>query len=210
MGTFFLAAQLASAATPKPTPAPSPAARLTNASPAPSPTAKPKPKVSPTPAGPITTQVYSDDATFDSQKRIGVFTGHVRVFDPRFNIQSDKLTVFIHKEESQGLERAIAEGNVGVVRDKIDPNGGPPTKSVGLSDKAIYTSSDGNVELTGSPRVQEGLDTHISTSPDTVMVLNSEGHLTTHGPSRTEIKQEPSATPSPTPKPSPKPHHKHK
>ncbi len=152
------------------------------------------------PGTPLTTQIYADEASFDTEKRIGIFTGHVRVFDPRFNIQSDKLTVFIHKEESEGLEKAIAEGNVGVVRDKPDPKGGPPSKAVGLSEKAIYTSSDGNVELTGSPRVQEGLDTHIATSPQTVMVLDQAGHLTTHGPSRTEIKQEASpAAKKPTP-----------
>lgn len=158
------------------------------------PTASAKP--SPAPAAPtaanqpITTQIYADEASFDTEKRVGVFSRHVRVFDPRFNLQSDKLTVFIHKEESEGLERAIAEGNVGVVRDKPDPKGGPASKAVGLSEKAVYTSSDGNVELTGSPRVQQGLDTHIATSPDTVMVLNQNGHLTTHGPSRTEIRQE--------------------
>ena len=139
---------------------------------------------------PIVTQIYSDEASFETEKRIGVFTGHVRVFDPRFNLQSDKLTVFIHKEEGEGLEKAIAEGNVGVVRDKPDPKGGPPSKAVGLSDKAVYTSSDGNVELTGSPRVQMNLDSHVATSPGTVMILNQNGHLTTHGPSRTEIRQE--------------------
>jgi lipopolysaccharide transport protein LptA len=160
--------------------------------------ASPAPKVpkSPLPAAtgangqPIATQIYSDEASFDTAKRLGVFSGHVRVFDPRFNIQSDKLTVFIHKEEGEGLEKAIAEGHVGVVRDKPDPKGGPPSKAVGLSEKAVYTSSDGNVVLTGSPRVQQGLDTHIATSPDTVMVLNQDGHLTTHGASRTEIRQE--------------------
>jgi lipopolysaccharide transport protein LptA len=158
----------------------------------------PQAKTQPTPAlansaapgQPITTEIYADEASFDTEKRIGVFNGHVRVFDPRFNIQSDKLTVFIHKEESEGLEKAVAEGNVGVVREKPDPKGGPPSKAVGLSEKAVYTSSDGNVELTGSPRVQQGLDTHIATSPATVMVLNQDGHLTTHGPSRTEIRQE--------------------
>jgi lipopolysaccharide transport protein LptA len=136
------------------------------------------------------TQIYSDEASFETEKRVGVFTGHVRVFDPRFNLQSDKLTVFIHKEEGEGLEKAIADGNVGVVRDKPDPKGGPPSKAVGLSDKAVYTSSDGNVELTGSPRVQMNLDSQVATSPDTVMILNQNGHLTTHGPSRTEIRQE--------------------
>ncbi len=156
----------------------------------PAPETTPVALASPPPGGPVTTQIYADEASFDTEKRIGVFTGHVRVFDPRFNIQSDKLTVNIHKEESQGLEKAVAEGHVGVVRDKADPKGGKPTKAVGLSDKAVYTSSDGNVELTGSPRVQQGLDTHIATSPDTVMVLNQDGHLTTHGPSRTEIRQE--------------------
>jgi lipopolysaccharide transport protein LptA len=139
---------------------------------------------------PITTQIYADEASFDTEKRIGIFSGHVRVFDPRFNIQSDKLTVYIHKDEGEGLEKAIADGHVGVVRDKPDPKGGKPSKAIGLSEKAVYTSVDGNVVLTGSPRVQQGLDTHVATSPDTVMVLNANGHLTTRGPSRTEIRQE--------------------
>lgn len=152
---------------------------------------------------PIATQIYADEASFDTEKRIGIFTGHVRVFDPRFNIQSDKLTVYIHKEEGEGLEKAIAEGHVGVVRDKPDPKGGAPSKAVGLAEKAVYTSSDGNVVLTGSPRVQQGLDTHIATSPDTVMILNENGHLTTHGPSRTEIRQDASKNKSGKPSPSP-------
>jgi lipopolysaccharide transport protein LptA len=157
---------------------------------------------------PIATQIYSDQASFDTAKRVGVFSGHVRVFDPRFNIQSDKLRVFIHKEEGEGLEKAIAEGHVGVVRDKPDPKGGPPSKAIGLSEKAVYTSSDGNVVLTGSPRVQQGLDTHIATNPNTVMVLNQDGHLTTHGPSRTEIRQDASKEKNASPSPSPSPQKK--
>ncbi len=139
---------------------------------------------------PIATQIYADEATFDTEKRIGVFSGHVRVFDPRFNIQSDKLTVYIHKDEGEGLERAIAEGQVGVVREKAAAKGGPAAKAVGLAEKAVYTSADGNVVLTGSPRVQQGLDTHVATSPSTVMILNQDGLLTTRGPSRTEIRQD--------------------
>jgi lipopolysaccharide export system protein LptA len=115
----------------------------------------------------------------------------VKVNDPRFNIQSDKLTVFIQKEESEGLEKAIAEGNVGVVRDRPDPKGGPPSRSVGLSRTAVYTASDGNMELTGDPRVQQGMNTHVATSPNTVMILNQNGQLLTKGPSRTEIRQQP-------------------
>src|SRR5438270_6400434 len=141
--------------------------------------------------GPITTEIYADEASFDSGKNVGVFTGHVKVFDQRFNLQSDKLTVYLHKGEEQGLEKAIAEGNVGVVRDRPDPNGGPPTRAAGRSEKATYLAKTGDVELTGTPRVQQGLNTHIATSPDTVMVINQDGQLTTHGPSLTDIRQEP-------------------
>ena len=142
------------------------------------------------PNGPITTEIYADEAFFDSNKSLGIFSGHVKVTDPRFNLQSDKLTVFIGKGENQGLERAVAEGNVAVVRDRPDPDGGLPTRAVGRSEKATYVAATGDVELTGTPRVQQGLNTHIATSPDTVMVINQSGQLATHGPSRTDIRQE--------------------
>src|SRR5438876_1421386 len=140
---------------------------------------------------PTTTEIYADEAFFDSTKNMGIFSGRVKVTDPRFNLQSDKLTVFITKGQNQGLEKAIAEGNVGLVRDRPDPNGGPPTRAVGRADKATYTSATGDVELKGTPRVQEGLNMHVATSPDTVMIINQNSQLTTHGPSRTEIRQQP-------------------
>ena len=153
---------------------------------------------------PTVTDIYADEAFFDSTKNMGIFTGRVKVTDPRFNLQCDKLTVFITKGQNQGLEKAVAEGNVGLVRDRPDPNGGPPTRAIGRADKAIYTAATGDVELRGTPRVQEGLNMHVATSPDTVMVINQNSQLTTHGPSRTEIRQQPNeekkagATPSET------------
>jgi lipopolysaccharide transport protein LptA len=150
---------------------------------------------------PITTEIYADNAFFDSNKNMGIFSGHVKVVDPRFTLQSEKLTVFITKGQNQGLERAIAEGEVAVVRDRPDPNGGAPTRSVGRSDKATYIAATGDVELTGTPRVQEGLNTHIATSAETVMIVNQKGELTTHGPSRTEIRQQPKGEEKPETKP---------
>jgi lipopolysaccharide transport protein LptA len=140
---------------------------------------------------PTLTQIYADEAFFDSTKNMGIFSGRVKVTDPRFNLQSDKLTVFIAKGQNQGLEKAVAEGNVGLVRDRPDPNGGAPTRAVGRADKATYTAATGDVELRGTPRVQEGLNMHVATSPDTVMIINQNSQLTTHGPSRTEIRQQP-------------------
>ena len=140
---------------------------------------------------PTTTEIYSDEAFFDSTKNMGIFSGRVKVVDPRFNLQSDKLTVFITKGQNQSLEKAIAEGNVGLVRDRPDPKGGSPTHAVGRSDKAIYTAATGDVELVGTPRVQEGPNLHVATSPDTVMVISQNSQLRTHGPSRTQIVQQP-------------------
>jgi lipopolysaccharide transport protein LptA len=140
---------------------------------------------------PTTTEIYADEAFFDSTKNMGIFSGRVKVTDPRFNLQSDKLTVFITKGQNQSLERAIAEGSVGLVRDRPDPNGGPPTRAIGRADKAIYTAATGDIELRGTPRVQEGPNMHVATSPDTVMIINQNSQLTTHGPSRTEIRQQP-------------------
>lgn len=122
---------------------------------------------------------------------MGIFSGRAKVIDPRFNLQSDKLTVFITKGQNQSLEKAIAEGNVGLVRDRPASNGGPPTRAVGRADKATYTAATGDVELRGTPRVQEGPNMHVATSPDTVMVVSQNSQLRTHGPSRTEIVQQP-------------------
>jgi lipopolysaccharide transport protein LptA len=140
---------------------------------------------------PTTTQIYADEAFFDSTKNMGIFSGRVKVVDPRFNLQSDKLTVFITKGQNQSLEKAVAEGNVGLVRDRPDPNGGSPTRAVGRADKATYTAATGDVELVGTPRVQEGPNLHVATSPDTVMIVSQNSQLRTHGPSRTEIVQQP-------------------
>jgi lipopolysaccharide transport protein LptA len=149
---------------------------------------------------PIITEIYADKTVFDSAKSTGVFTGHIVVTDPRFSIQGDKLTIYLGKKQNEGFEKAVVEGNVGVVRDRPNTGGGPPDRMVGRSEKAVYTAKDGRFELTGNPRVQQGLNTHVATSPDTVMILNEAGQLETHGPSRTEIRQEPNAEKTP-PKP---------
>jgi lipopolysaccharide export system protein LptA len=164
----------------------------------------------------ITTEIYAEEAFFDSANHIGIFSGRVIVNDPRFSLQADKLTVYLNKdtfapteksepeakkEPQQALNKAVAEGNVALMQERPGENGAPPIRSIGRADMATYTASDGNMELRGTPRVQSGLNAHVATSPDTVMVINQSGQLMTRGPSRTEIRQEPKASPSPAPKP---------
>jgi lipopolysaccharide transport protein LptA len=156
-------------------------------------------KSAPASQEPIVTEIYADKVVFDSAKSTGVFTGHIVVTDPRFQIQGDKLTIYLSNKQSEGLDRAIVEGNVGVVREKPATEGGEPSRMVGRSDKAVYTAKNGNFELTGNPRVQQGLNIHVATSPETVMILNEAGQLQTNGPSRTEIRQAPKAEATPKP-----------
>jgi lipopolysaccharide transport protein LptA len=167
------------------------------------PTSKPGASATASPAQEIITEIYADKAVFDSTKSFGIFTGHIVVIDPRFQIQGDKLTIYISKQQDQGLEKAVVEGNVGVVRERPDPAGGPPSRMLGRSDKAVYLAKTGDFELSGNPRVQQGMNTHVATSPETVMVLNNNGELQTTGPSRTEIRQPPKSETTPTPTPSP-------
>jgi lipopolysaccharide transport protein LptA len=213
VGAIVLAALVASARgqgtapsslSSRPTPESSPSAKPKDVKPEKSPVEKPKEGATPAPAQEIVTEIYADKAVFDSTKNFGVFSGHIVVIDPRFQIQGDKLTIYMaSKEQEGGLDKAVVEGNVGVVRDRPDPAGGPPSRMVGRSDKAVYTTKTGNFELSGNARVQQGLNTHVATSPETVMVLNDKGQLQTTGPSRTEIRQPPKTemTPTPTPKP---------
>jgi lipopolysaccharide transport protein LptA len=156
-------------------------------------------KAPPASQEPIVTEIYADKVVFDSAKSTGVFTGHIVVTDPRFQIQGDKLTIFLSNKQSEGLDRAVVEGNVGVVRERPATEGGEPSRMVGRSDKAVYTAKNGNFELTGNPRVQQGLNIHVATSPETVMILNETGQLQTNGPSRTEIRQAPKAEATPKP-----------
>src|SRR5260370_14233138 len=100
---------------------------------------------------PTTTEIYSDEAFFDSTKNVGIFSGRVKVVDPRFNLQSDKLTVFITKGENQSLEKAVAEGNVGLIRDRPAANGGAPTRAGGRAEKGTYTDSPRDGGLVGKP-----------------------------------------------------------
>src|SRR5207247_8226697 len=44
---------------------------------------------------PTTTEIYADEAFFDSTKNMGIFSSRVKVVDSRFNYMLDKLIVFI-------------------------------------------------------------------------------------------------------------------
>jgi lipopolysaccharide export system protein LptA len=104
-----------------------------------------------------------DEVQFDGQARMAVFIGSVKVIDPQFTMTTDKLTVWMNKqEEGGGLREAQADGNVIIVHanppkdsnkntGQADPGGAsPPTTPVsnpGISPQAIPGASP-----SGSPQ----------------------------------------------------------
>ena len=187
------------------------------------------------PGTPETTEteiLATDGATFASKERIAVFTGNVRVTDPRFQLACDKLTVFLNKSansdatgtpaaggasattppvstpaplaagnappgaapsptpgNSGGIDHAIAEGHVIIVQERAATPGSEAKRSVGRGDWANFDNKTGDMVLKGMPSVEQNENTHVATSPNTVMTLRKDNSLTTVGPSKTTIIQ---------------------
>ena len=89
-----------------------------------------------------------------------------------------------------GLERALAEADPGkrvfITQDKADA-GGKMQRSTGEADRAAYNATTGDIVLTGSPEIQQGINRVIATDPRTKMTLNRDGHMHADGPTKTII-----------------------
>lgn len=132
------------------------------------------------------TDIYANEsATFDSERKVAVFRGEVRVEDDRFVLTSDQLTVYLDDAEG-GLDRAEAEGNVVITQRQAEDG---QERSRGFAERAIYHADTGEVVLQGWPRVQQGFNLHIATEAGTRMRLTEDGRLHTDGKSRTEITE---------------------
>lgn len=96
-----------SAATPAPRPSPTP--EIIPSAPADPEAAELTPPSDTADAAPIIqTEIdATDGATFASKERIAVFSGNVRVIDPRFQLACDKLTVFLNKSATPDSGTAL-------------------------------------------------------------------------------------------------------
>lgn len=161
------------------------------------------------------TEITALEATFDQKTREAVFIGDVLVKDPEFSVTCDRLTAFLKKQgegaapkavpadpppanrestaESKGggLDHAIAEASRGkevtIQQDKFEADG-TITKNIGHAKKATYDAKTGDIVLTGSPSVQQGINLCIAQSDETVMTLNRNGRMKVEGPHKTVIK----------------------
>ncbi|HEY5752490.1 MAG TPA: LptA/OstA family protein [Chthoniobacterales bacterium] len=131
----------------------------------------------------------TNEATFNSKTHTAVFTGSVQVQDPQFSLRCDELTVYLNDNEQGGLKEAVAAGNVYIISIRKGQNGAPDEKSTGRGERAVYTTADGKMVLSGGmPQIQQGLNLHVATEPGTVMELYRDGRLQTRGATRTIIQ----------------------
>jgi len=162
------------------------------------------------PKGP-TEIVSTVEASFDQKTRKAIFIGDVHVKDPQFNLRCEKLTAFLKNEKSapepeakpredgsvvpspgaSGLEKAIVEGKVVIVAERPGEKEGETTRYVARSARADFDAKTGDMKLTGWPQVQQGINTHVATEADTVMIINRDGRMQTNGRSKTVIQEEP-------------------
>jgi lipopolysaccharide export system protein LptA len=94
------------------------------------------------------------------------------------------------KKKSGGLEKAVAESTsdrrVIITQDKIEADG-TKTQSVGKANKATYDAVTGDVVLTGSPEVIQGINRVVAVDPGTVMTLNRDGRMRANGLTKSTI-----------------------
>jgi len=135
------------------------------------------------PKGSKTEITAEKEATFSDKDNRAVFVGSVRIKDPAFLLNCDRLTVFLNKDRS-GIDRAVAEGNVVIVQQTESRD---QEAAVGRAERAEYVPSTGTVTLIGRPEIQQGINRHLAANDSTRMILNRDGRATTEGPSRTVI-----------------------
>lgn len=158
------------------------------------------------------TEITALEATFDQKTNLAVFIGEVVVKDPEFNVVCDKLTAYLKSDKTKGkadapksvppgpgeeapkksggLEKAVAESTgdrrVIITQDKTEVDGSV-TQSIGKADKATYDAVTGDVVLTGSPEVLQGINRVVAVDPGTVMTLNRDGRMRANGLTKSTI-----------------------
>jgi len=82
-----------------------------------------------------------------------------------------------------------------------DPKGGPPVHYVGKCDKMVYTAATGEAVLTGTPQIQQDINT-IQGESSTVIYIYRDGRMRIDGTQKTIVHDPgPDKTPAPTPTP---------
>lgn len=111
------------------------------------------------PGGPNHVKITCDGPlSFDYNRNIVTFEENVHVIDPKGDIFSDKLVVFMN-EESHTIRYAEAIGNVRIVQGS----------NIARGNRAIYEPSNGKVTLIGQPSLLVNSDGSTTLTPSIAM-----------------------------------------
>jgi lipopolysaccharide export system protein LptA len=128
----------------------------------------------------------TDGATFNSKDRIAVFTGSVRVTDPRFQLSCDRLTVFLNKSANTdaGAPPATPAPTPPPVAKGSAPAPAPTPGSSGGIDHAI---AEGHVIIVQERAATQGGETKRSVGKaDWANFDNNTGDMVLKGSPRVE------------------------
>jgi lipopolysaccharide export system protein LptA len=144
----------------------------------------------------------------DAKGNEATFFGDVKVLDPRFSLNCNRLTAYLKRSGPEGkageaaevaknrtpgpssgggVEKAVAEGDVVIVQDKINDKG-QIERSIGRGGKAVYDALTGDITLTGWPQVEQKQNTVVATEESTVIILNSKGTMEVLGHSKSVLR----------------------
>ena len=163
------------------------------------------------------TEITANNAEFNNKTHIAIFTGEVIVVNPDFNVNCDKLTAYLKhddkpaaapnatpkpatpapepgapaKAKGGGLEKAIAEMNPGgkviITQDKKEADGSI-THAIGKGEKAVYDAVSGNITLTGSPEIRQGISRVVPAEDGVTLILNRDGRYKAIGRTKTLLQ----------------------
>src|SRR5262245_46890053 len=100
------------------------------------------------------TEIFADRLDIESKTRTAVYSGNVRLIDPRMNLTCDTLTAQMG-ESTNRFRHVMAEGNV--VIDSVDDQGNPVHATSGKADydyRVANSLTNEFVELSVNPRVE--------------------------------------------------------
>lgn len=146
----------------------------------------------------------------DAKGYEATFVGDVKVLDQRFSLNCDKLVAFLKRppepgkataetpadkkkpaaenpNPGSGVEKAVAEGDVVIVQDKVNDRG-EIERSIGRAARAVYEAASGDITLSGWPQVEQRMNTVVATDERTVIILNNKGTMEVLGHSKSVLR----------------------
>jgi len=126
----------------------------------------------------------SHQTNFDIESSSITFAGHVVVESSRFHLTCDRFVVHMLPDQ-KGMDYGEALGNVVIEM----MNQRQPTGHTGHARAAIYRPEDGEIVLSGWPRIVEENKELVGITEDAKMVLTTSGTIRTIGRNRTILKR---------------------